>query len=176
MRIGLLGFIHESNTFISAPTTLEQFSEGSLYRGQQLLARWKEAHHKRARQTVHTNRSRRRAGARDRRQDRRPARPTGTHPRTGADPFRRKIRRRKTTPRRPAILQPRPHRRGGDTQPIHNHTDKSAHAPLQPRTDPQPGNQARNQKDHNRQRRHRPKTSLRAHSQEDHHSRHPRLN
>lgn len=44
-RVGLLGFLHESNTFLPAATTYEHFASTSLTRGQELLKRWRGAHH-----------------------------------------------------------------------------------------------------------------------------------
>jgi microcystin degradation protein MlrC len=40
-----MGFIHESNTFISFPTTLHRFQEGGISRGEEVLERWTGAHH-----------------------------------------------------------------------------------------------------------------------------------
>jgi len=45
MRIGILGFSHESNTFVSFPTTRRRFEEAGLYRRREVLDRWKDAHH-----------------------------------------------------------------------------------------------------------------------------------
>ncbi|MBS1798419.1 MAG: M81 family metallopeptidase [Acidobacteria bacterium] len=45
MRVALLGFLHESNTFLSAPTHYENFSRTSLTRHDAMLKRWKGAHH-----------------------------------------------------------------------------------------------------------------------------------
>ena len=44
-RIGVGGFLHESNTFLGVPTTYEHFQAASLTRGPDLLARWTGAHH-----------------------------------------------------------------------------------------------------------------------------------
>jgi len=44
MRIGMLGFIHESNTFVSFPTTRQGF-EGGLHRRREVLSRWKDTRH-----------------------------------------------------------------------------------------------------------------------------------
>lgn len=44
-RIGVLGFIHESNTFVSVPTTLRRFSEGGLHRGGEIWDRWRKTRH-----------------------------------------------------------------------------------------------------------------------------------
>ncbi|MCW3978146.1 MAG: M81 family metallopeptidase, partial [Candidatus Bathyarchaeota archaeon] len=45
MRIGILGFAHESNTFVSVPTTLQRFSERGICRGREIIDRWKGSHH-----------------------------------------------------------------------------------------------------------------------------------
>ncbi len=45
MRIGILGFIHESNTFISSMTTIRSFLEGGLFRGQEIMNHWRLSHH-----------------------------------------------------------------------------------------------------------------------------------
>jgi microcystin degradation protein MlrC len=45
VRIGVLGFAHESNTFVSVPTTLQRFSERGIYRGKGIIDRWKGSHH-----------------------------------------------------------------------------------------------------------------------------------
>jgi microcystin degradation protein MlrC len=45
LRIGVMGFIHESNTFVSFPTTLQQFTEEGISRGDEILGRWTGAHH-----------------------------------------------------------------------------------------------------------------------------------
>src|SRR6266851_330017 len=44
-RAGVLGFLHESNTFLGAPTTYEHFASTSLTKGPALLDRWRGAHH-----------------------------------------------------------------------------------------------------------------------------------
>ena len=44
-RIGIIGFMHESNTFASTPTTLAQFEEAHYDKGADLIGTWKEAHH-----------------------------------------------------------------------------------------------------------------------------------
>jgi microcystin degradation protein MlrC len=44
-RAGILGFLHESNTFHPSPTTYEQFASTSLTRGAALAERWRGAHH-----------------------------------------------------------------------------------------------------------------------------------
>jgi len=45
MRIGILGLLHESNTFISKPTTLTHFQEDLLVEGQDLLKALGSSHH-----------------------------------------------------------------------------------------------------------------------------------
>ncbi len=45
MKIALLGFLHESNTFLSMPTSYQDFIRGSLTRGEEMIARWKGARH-----------------------------------------------------------------------------------------------------------------------------------
>lgn len=45
MRVAILGFLHESNTFLSAPTRYEDFERASLTRGDAMVARWTGAHH-----------------------------------------------------------------------------------------------------------------------------------
>jgi len=40
-----MGFIHESNTFVSIPTTLQRFVEGGIFRGDEILERWTDSHH-----------------------------------------------------------------------------------------------------------------------------------
>jgi microcystin degradation protein MlrC len=44
-RVGLAGFLHESNTFLSVPTTYDLFARNSLTRGSELVARWTGSHH-----------------------------------------------------------------------------------------------------------------------------------
>jgi microcystin degradation protein MlrC len=44
-RVGLLGLYHESNTFISQPTTMQNFREGHLYYGDSIIKEYKEAFH-----------------------------------------------------------------------------------------------------------------------------------
>ena len=44
-RAVVVGFLHESNTFVSVPTTYEHFASTSLTRGPDMLARWSGAHH-----------------------------------------------------------------------------------------------------------------------------------
>ncbi|MDP3061989.1 MAG: M81 family metallopeptidase, partial [Chloroflexota bacterium] len=45
MRIALAGFMHESNSFLSKPTTLQNYQERALKRGEEIVATWKDAHH-----------------------------------------------------------------------------------------------------------------------------------
>ena len=45
MRIAIGGIMHESNTFITLPTTRQRFEEGSLTFGAAMLPVWSEAHH-----------------------------------------------------------------------------------------------------------------------------------
>src|SRR5690242_20543123 len=45
MRAGILGFLHESNTFLPEPTTYEHFASASLTRGAALAERWRGSHH-----------------------------------------------------------------------------------------------------------------------------------
>lgn len=45
MRVALLGFLHESNTFLSTPTRYDNFARASLTRHGDMLKRWKGAHH-----------------------------------------------------------------------------------------------------------------------------------
>ncbi|MHB1022224.1 MAG: M81 family metallopeptidase [Acidobacteriaceae bacterium] len=45
MRVAVLGFLHESNTFLSVPTSYQDFERTSLTRNQDMVARWKGAHH-----------------------------------------------------------------------------------------------------------------------------------
>jgi microcystin degradation protein MlrC len=44
-RIGILGFLHESNTFVSRLTTLEQFQQDLIVEGHELIARMRSSHH-----------------------------------------------------------------------------------------------------------------------------------
>ena len=44
-RAGILGFLHESNTFLPTPTTYEHFASTSLTRGPAVAERWRGAHH-----------------------------------------------------------------------------------------------------------------------------------
>jgi len=45
MRVGIISLIHESNTFLSSPTTLEDFQMSSLDFGQDMRAKWQDSHH-----------------------------------------------------------------------------------------------------------------------------------
>jgi microcystin degradation protein MlrC len=45
MRIGVAGFLHESNTFLSVPTDRDAFEAHGLTVGEDLLAYWKGSHH-----------------------------------------------------------------------------------------------------------------------------------
>ena len=44
-RVGVMGFIHESNTFSVTPTTYEHFEQISLTRGKELIERWTGGNH-----------------------------------------------------------------------------------------------------------------------------------
>lgn len=45
LRIGVAGFLHESNTFLGVPTQYDDFVAASLTRGQAVMERWTGAHH-----------------------------------------------------------------------------------------------------------------------------------
>jgi len=45
LRVGLLGFLHESNTFLPVPTTYADFAATSLTRGEEVRQRWQGAKH-----------------------------------------------------------------------------------------------------------------------------------
>lgn len=45
MRVGIVAFMHESNTFSSIPTTRRHFEEGRLDFGSALVENWRDAHH-----------------------------------------------------------------------------------------------------------------------------------
>lgn len=45
MRIGIAGFMHESNTFSDKPTDLDAFRQQSLVEGDDLIKEWQPAHH-----------------------------------------------------------------------------------------------------------------------------------
>ncbi len=44
-RIGIAGFLHESNTFLSVPTTYDHFASTSMTRGRALIDKWRGAKH-----------------------------------------------------------------------------------------------------------------------------------
>lgn len=44
-RVGILGFMHESNTFANTVTSRAQFEEAFLHFGSDLVTAWKDAHH-----------------------------------------------------------------------------------------------------------------------------------
>jgi microcystin degradation protein MlrC len=44
-RIGIAGFLHESNTFLPVPTRFSNFEQASLTRGEALLERWSGSRH-----------------------------------------------------------------------------------------------------------------------------------
>lgn len=44
-RVGILGFLHESNTFLHVPTRWEDFAAASLTTGEETRSRWTGAHH-----------------------------------------------------------------------------------------------------------------------------------
>ena len=44
-RVGIAGFLHESNTFVGTPTTYEHFEQVSLTRGKDLIERWSGGKH-----------------------------------------------------------------------------------------------------------------------------------
>jgi len=44
-RVGLAGFLHESNTFLSVETTRRHFEQASLTKGVALLDRWEKSNH-----------------------------------------------------------------------------------------------------------------------------------
>jgi microcystin degradation protein MlrC len=45
MRIGIIGILHESNTFVSRPTTIEDFERESLLVGDAVRSRFEGSHH-----------------------------------------------------------------------------------------------------------------------------------
>ncbi len=45
MRVGVLGFLHESNTFLPVPTTWDDFASTSMTAGEAMRTRWIDAHH-----------------------------------------------------------------------------------------------------------------------------------
>ena len=44
-RAGVIGFLHESNTFLNVPTVWEDFAATSMTAGSEMRSRWIEAHH-----------------------------------------------------------------------------------------------------------------------------------
>ena len=44
-RVGILGFLHESNTFLGVPTRWEDFASTSRTAGSAMRERWTGAHH-----------------------------------------------------------------------------------------------------------------------------------
>ena len=44
-RVGIAGFLHESNSFSPIPTPYQHFKDTSLTRGEALLERWQGTHH-----------------------------------------------------------------------------------------------------------------------------------
>ena len=45
MRVGLISLLHESNTFIQTPTTLDLFKRDGIAIGQAMYERYKGGHH-----------------------------------------------------------------------------------------------------------------------------------
>ena len=45
MRIGIIGLLHESNTFIATPTTIESFRHGVLAVGEEVRTQFAGTHH-----------------------------------------------------------------------------------------------------------------------------------
>lgn len=45
MRVGIIGLLHESNTFIHEPTTIEHFERNSLLRGESIRTAFKDSFH-----------------------------------------------------------------------------------------------------------------------------------
>lgn len=45
LRIGILALLHESNTFIQSPTTLERFQQDVVLFGDELIAKFAKSHH-----------------------------------------------------------------------------------------------------------------------------------
>lgn len=45
MRLAIAGCLHESNTFLSVPTTIERFAESSFLRGPEILEVWADSPH-----------------------------------------------------------------------------------------------------------------------------------
>jgi microcystin degradation protein MlrC len=44
-RVAIAGFLHESNTFLSVPTTIENFRDTSWSEGREIVRRWADTHH-----------------------------------------------------------------------------------------------------------------------------------
>ena len=45
MRIGIIGFLHESNTFVNTKTTLKDFEASHLHFDDEILKEWEGTHH-----------------------------------------------------------------------------------------------------------------------------------
>ena len=45
MRVGILSLIHESNTFVGTPTTLDLFRRDGLLRGESIRERFAQGNH-----------------------------------------------------------------------------------------------------------------------------------
>jgi len=45
VRIGVIGLLHESNTFAQPPTTVDQFRAGTLLEGEAIIEQFADAHH-----------------------------------------------------------------------------------------------------------------------------------
>ena len=45
MRVGIVSLLHESNTFISTPTTLDMFRGDKLLKGEKIYAAFGGGHH-----------------------------------------------------------------------------------------------------------------------------------
>ena len=45
MRVAVAGMLHESNTFLSIPTTIDRFRESSLLEGDAIAPKWRDAPH-----------------------------------------------------------------------------------------------------------------------------------
>ncbi|MCK4965162.1 MAG: M81 family metallopeptidase, partial [Dehalococcoidia bacterium] len=44
MRVGIAGIFHESDSFSSQPTTLERFKEQGIFRGEEIIAQYRDSH------------------------------------------------------------------------------------------------------------------------------------
>jgi microcystin degradation protein MlrC len=44
MRVGIAGISHESDSFSSQPTTLERFKERGIFRGEEIIAQYRDSH------------------------------------------------------------------------------------------------------------------------------------